>query len=44
MSTATISPTIEIAQVNKATSAGDNMLHPERPISVQTHLAIVSIP
>jgi hypothetical protein len=33
-----------IAQVNKATSAGDNMLQPEKPISSQTHLATVAMP
>jgi hypothetical protein len=33
-----------VAQANKATSDGDNMLQPEKPISSQTHLATVSMP
>ena len=42
-SAATISPAIVVAQANKATSAGDNTLQPDKPSSSQAHLATVSM-
>jgi hypothetical protein len=38
-----ISPAIVVAQANKATSAGDNTLQPDKPSSSQIHLATVSM-